>query len=85
MLAGRTAPIAPRLMRLVCLVAGGANPVLFRYPRFCLVRWHDHDHAAFYPAPGAAPPARYTARHVVGFAERFLSDPAALLVATEHF
>ena len=26
-------------------------PSLYVYPRLCMVRWHDHRHAAFYPPP----------------------------------
>lgn len=69
-------------------------PTLFHYPRLCIVRWHDHQHAAFYPPVdemerlGTRVQERLNkidAQQIIKFAQDFLENPEDVAVRTEMF
>ncbi|XP_032219728.2 uncharacterized protein LOC5519100 isoform X1 [Nematostella vectensis] len=69
-------------------------PPLYRYPRLCIVRWDDHQHAAFYPPAselerlGTRVQARLDSidyQQIVHFAQRYLKEPGKYVVRTEMF
>ncbi|XP_031559856.1 uncharacterized protein LOC116296034 [Actinia tenebrosa] len=72
----------------------GSAPSLYHYPRLCLVRWQDHQHAAFYPPVsemerlGTRVQERLEAidsQQIIKFARDFLEDPGKMLIRTEMF
>lgn len=74
--------------------ASGSAPSLYHYPRLCLVRWEDHQHAAFYPPVsemerlGTRVQERLDAidsQQIIKFARDFLEDPEKMLIRTEMF
>ncbi|XP_068676963.1 uncharacterized protein [Montipora foliosa] len=69
-------------------------PVLYRYPRLCIIQPDDHQHAAFYPPVselqdlGSSVQARLdgiNSQQIIKFAQDYLNDPAAAVVKTEFF
>lgn len=69
-------------------------PVLYHYPRLCIIEHNDHQHAAFYPPIeelqrlGTRVQARLdqiTSQQIIKFVQDYLKDPAALIVKTEFF
>ena len=63
-----------------------AFPSLYVYPRFCIVNWTDHHHAAFYP-PVTSPSSAYPfiEASITQFVKRVLVEPKWSMVETEHF
>ncbi|CAH1266212.1 Hypp3323 [Branchiostoma lanceolatum] len=92
MWAGQFVPLGYRREMLETTDAGSLHlnpPTLYTYPRLCIVRWHDHRHAAFYPDLSEKRWQRqhrsFTSSEIVKFAEDFLRDPDKLLTRTEMF
>ncbi|XP_078676624.1 uncharacterized protein LOC144913670 [Branchiostoma floridae x Branchiostoma belcheri] len=92
MWAGQFVPLGYRRELLETTDTGSLHlnpPTLYTYPRLCIVRWHDHGHAAFYPDLEEKRWQRqhrsFTSSEIVKFAEDFLKDPDKLLTRTEMF
>lgn len=69
-------------------------PVLYHYPRLCIIRPDDHQHAAFYPpveelqALGTRVQTRLdqiNSQQIIKFAKDYMKDPAIAVVKTEYF
>ena len=69
-------------------------PVLYHYPRLCIIRPDDHQHAAFYPpveelqALGTRVQTRLdqiNSQQIIKFAKDYMKDPATAVVKTEYF
>ena len=69
-------------------------PVLYHYPRLCIIRSDDHQHAAFYPpveelqALGTRVQTRLdqiNSQQIIKFAKDYMKDPAIAVVKTEYF
>ena len=69
---------------------------LYLYPRFCVVRWSDHSHAAFYPKieDHKREVAHTTIKHerpnithdsLESFVRDYLRDPDKYIIASETF
>eukprot|EP00058_Branchiostoma_floridae_P008892 XP_002594380.1 hypothetical protein BRAFLDRAFT_72212 [Branchiostoma floridae] len=92
MWAGQFVPLGYRREMLETTDTGSLHlnpPTLYTYPRLCIVRWHDHRFAAFYPDLEEKRWQRqhrsFTSSEIVKFAEDFLEDPEKLLTRTEMF
>lgn len=84
------------LRSFACLLGRQADqvPVLYHYPRLCIIRPDDHQHAAFYPpveelqALGTRVQTRLdqiNSQQIIKFAKDYMKDPAIAVVKTEYF
>ena len=68
-------------------------PALYYYPRFCIIEWDDHQHAAFYPPIAELERtndvretlSNITAKKIMDFAEQYLHSKDRIIVDTEMF
>lgn len=69
-------------------------PILYHYPRLCIIRPDDHQHAAFYPPVeelqvlGTRVQTRLdqiNSQQIIKFAKDYMKDPAIAVVKTEYF
>ena len=62
---------------------------LYHYPRLCLIHWHDHHQAAFYPPldnpPDGHQPFRFIKKKIIQFVHDALERPDVYWRETEHF
>ena len=68
-------------------------PALYHYPRVCIIDWEDHQHAAFYPPIEDLESvidvrerlSSITAKEVIDFSEKYLSNKHSVSIETEMF
>ena len=67
---------------------------LYHYPRLCIIRHDDHQHAAFYPSVEELQAMvtsvqvrldNINAQQIIKFAQDYLRDPKAFVIRTEMF
>ena len=71
----------------------GRLPGLYYYPRLCIVRWKDHQHAAFYPPVEELEKTEdveqrlrsITKTEILDFVSTYLRDQDAMMQRTEIF
>eukprot|EP00794_Sanderia_malayensis_P008174 gene8174-9050_t len=68
-------------------------PALYHYPRLCIIDWHDHQHAAFYPPIKDLEQSKdinqrlskISANDIIKFSREYFLDKDSLSVETEMF